>query len=94
MDTYRAAITHETPAQVPHGSPAVMRSAGADRDLVCAPLRHCLGNTALGNGLRLGDDLLAPDQGLAEGASPEPAAPGAAVQAARSGQAGFLSRCG
>ena len=65
------------------GTTAAVRPTGVDGNLVCAQVRHSLEDAAAGDGLRLGDELLATAQGVAARWGMEAAAPSHAEQIAR-----------
>ena len=69
-----------------------MQQTRAERHLVRAEVRHSLGDAAQGDGMRLGNDLLAATEGVATTRRLAATAPGAAGQTAWSRAIGFLSR--
>src|SRR3569833_3884653 len=79
-------------ALFPSRPQAARRAARADRHSVRAAIRPSLGHAAPGNGMRLGDDLLAPRPRLAEGRRLGEVASHLAGEAAPCRPARFLPR--
>jgi transposase len=91
MGAHRAIVTEETKAQAIFGTPAVGGPSGAHGHPVCIEVGHSVGNAAQGDGVRLGDDLLATTEALAASRRMAPAAPGAALGAAWGEATGLLA---
>lgn len=91
MDTHRAAVTEEAKAQEKRRALAAGGPTGAHWHPLCAALGHSLGDVAPGDGVRLGNDVLAAAQILATSWSVEPITPGIALGVARGRTAGFLT---
>jgi transposase len=94
MDAHRAVVAEEAKAQATHGAPAIGGPLGAQRHRVCAAIWHSVGNAAEGNGLRLGNDLLATAEILAASRGVEPIAPCSALGAAWGEATGLLESGG
>ena len=85
----RTPVAAPTTTQAVSWAPTAFGSAGVERDSVCAAIGHPVGEVAAGDGLRVGDDLLAAATGLATGGGLGPVAPGVACEIAWGGQARF-----
>jgi len=92
MGAHRTTAAEETKAQTAQRTTTEGRSSSADRHTVCIALRYPLGDAAQGDGLRLGDDMLATTEILATSWGMAPAAPGVAFGVARSRMPGLLPR--
>ena len=82
MGPYRTTATEETKAQAIRRTPCIERPASTDGDSVRAALGRSLEDAAPGDGLRLGNDLLAAAQILAAPRGLDAHASGAAVEVA------------
>jgi transposase len=83
MGDGRAAAAQTTTTQAISRAKADLGSTGANRDTICAEVWHSLENAAAGNGLWLGDELLATTEGLAASPGLGPTAPSVALETAR-----------
>ena len=91
MGARRAAITEETKTQAIQRTSAAGGPHGAQWHPVCIALRHPVGNAAQGDGLRIGNDVLATAEILAASWGMAATAPGAALGTAWSRATGFLA---
>jgi transposase len=87
------AVAEEAAAQAVSGAQAARRSQGFNRHFVHSQIRHAVGDVAEGDGLRLGDELLAQTPRLAGRRCLGSSASGTAQEVARSGPDRFLA-CG
>lgn len=94
MGPHRATAAEEAKAEAICRTSDIERPAGAHWDTVRVALWHSLEDAATGNGLRLGDDLLAATQILAAPRRLDKAASGIAVEATGRESAGFLAGSG
>jgi transposase len=91
MGPHQATTAKEAKAKAKRRTPRIERPASARRDNVRVALGYSLENAAPGNGLRLGDDLLAAARILAAPRRLDQAAPGIAVETTGRESAGFLA---
>ena len=90
-DRITAATQPQTAAVPQSGTQAPGRPQSPDRHSVRIEERHSLGDAAPGDGMRVGDDLLAPAAGLAASGSVGKAPCNAVVPIARRGLPGLVA---